>query len=566
MKKSIIIVSAVLAASLTSCHFLDLKPNIISKETFYNSAAEVKYGLVGVYGTLSNDATYGSIYSLAISNTDDLCYFNRPASPSYDLQQYHYDAGNNNIYQVWTHLYAGIRNANAFMEAVAGSEFDSDGMMYSEARFLRAYYHFLLAQAWGDVPLRDKEVTNHSGVMCEATPQLDVLTWAAAEMEDAVPYLGDDVNLQPSRVTKDIAHGILARLYLFLAGESVKGGNKASFFAKARDHASAVIEGGRVTLNPDYSQVFINYITDTYDTQYHESMWEVEFLGDRSSASYWSNGRIGESIGLQSTGSTGYELFQCNYAYGQYDGSLKLWDLYWTIDRTDEEKSLPDVTDARQAWNMPPYNYAGSSSMPPYGVPGTGTCLPSIDKTPYSYSGTNTTENPIAAQAIRNCGKYRREVVYEGVKSAKMLFTTINYPLLRYSDVLLMYAEADNECAAAPSQAAYDCVKAVRDRAGIATQPLEAYDKDSFRQLVRNERGRELCFESLRKWDLIRWGVFVQAMHEYSQWTADERWTKNAKATYASAIGSAVGERHVLLPIPSIELGVNTLLKQNPLW
>ena len=566
MKKSIIIVSAALAACLTSCHFLDLEPGIISKETFYKSAEEVKYGLAGVYGTLSNDATYGSIYSLAIANTDDLCYFNRPASPSYDLQQYHYDAGNNNIYQAWTRLYAGIRNANAVMEAVAGSEFDPDGVMYSEARFLRAFYHFLLAQAWGDVPLRDKDVTNHDGVMCAATPQLDVLTWAASEMEDCVQYLEEDVNIQPSRVTKDVAHGVLARLYLFLAGESVKGGDKTSFFTKARDHAYAVIEGGRAALNPDYSQVFINYITDSYDTEYHESMWEVEFLGDRSSASYWSNGRIGESIGLQSTGSTGYDQFQCNYAYGQYDGTLKLWDLYWVIDRTDEEKNLPAVTDARQAWNMPPYNYAGSSSQPPYGVTGSGSSRPSIDKTPYTYSGKTTTVDPMTAQGIRNCGKYRREVVYEGVKTAKMLFTTINYPLLRYADVLLMYAEAANECAEAPSREAYDCVKAVRDRAGIATLPFEAYDQASFRQLVRNERGRELCFESLRKWDLIRWGIFVQSMHEYGQWTADERWVKNAKATYAASIGSAVNERHVLLPIPSIELGVNTLLKQNPLW
>ena len=197
---------------------------------------------------------------------------------------------------------------------------------------------------------------------------------------------------------------------------------------------------------------------------------------------------------------------------------------------------------------------------------GSGSSRASIDKTPYVYNSVTTTMDPTAAQAIRNCGKYRREVAYEGVKDSKRLYTTINYPLLRYADVLLMYAEAANEYEGAPSDKAYDCVKQVRDRAGIGTLDKDSYDQASFRELVRNERGRELCFESLRKYDLIRWGLFVDAMQEYGQWAADERWSKNAKSQYAASIASAVQSRHVCLPVPLEELGVNTLLVQNPLW
>jgi hypothetical protein len=113
---------------------------------------------------------------------------------------------------------------------------------------------------------------------------------------------------------------------------------------------------------------------------------------------------------------------------------------------------------------------------------------------------------------------------------------------------------------------AYDCVKAVRDRAGIKTKDISEYDKDSFRELVRNERGRELCFESLRKYDLIRWGIYVEEMNNYTKWAADERWTKNAKAQRAATMGSYIKPMHVVLPIPAIELGVNDLLVQNPLW
>lgn len=564
------IISVVITAGFAlSCNFLDMEPNIIIKETYYNNETELKYGLAGVYGALSNEAFYGNYYSLMLSNVDDLSYFNRPTTPA-SCQVYKHDAGSSQIYDAWTEIYAGIKNANAYMSAIEKSAIDKGHRYYSEARFLRAYYHFILAQAWGDVPLRKSEAESHDDVMCAATPQAEVLKWVAEEMKACIANAGDNVEVQPSRVTKTTMQGILARVYLFMAGETVRtDGDKKALFKAAMDCADSVIVSGKHKLNPDYTDIFKNMMSNKYDTGYRESMWEVEFYGDRSSASSWTNGRIGDLLGLQSSGSKNYSIFKCNYAYGQYNGSLKLWDLYWKEDRTDSEKSLPNVTDKRQEWNMSPYNYAGNATQPPYGTDGSNgkkSCDASIDKTPYVYDKVSTTVNPLSAAGIRNCGKFRREVEYEGVMSAKSLYTKINYPILRYADVLLMYAEAQNEYEGAPSQKAYDCVKAVRDRAGIATNDFSAYDKESFRSLVRNERGRELCFESLRKYDLIRWGVFVKTMNDYSLWAKDKRWVKDVKSAQAVAIGTAVEKRHVLLPIPSVELGVNNLLRQNSLW
>ena len=567
MKKifnKILVVSG-LCVALSSCSFLDVEPQVICADTFYNTEKEVQYGLAGVYGVMSNEALYGNYYSLMYSNIDDLCYFNRDQGSNL-LQFQRHTAGTSQIYDMWVELYQGIRNANAFMEAVVLTNFDEDGAYYNEARFLRAYYHFLLAQAWGDVPLRKQAVTTHDAVMIAVTPQYDVLKWVAEEMEECIELAPESLEDTPSRIAKTTVQGILARVYLFMAGESVKGGDKAALLAKAMNHADAVIKSGKHQLNPDYAQIFKNMIMDQYDKQYRESMWEVDFLGDRSSAENWTNGRIGDVIGLQSTGSTGFDTWNCNYSYGQYDGSLKLWDLYWRTDRTEDENELPTVTDKRQEWNLPPYNYAGNDKQPPYGSGLTsGKSVVSIDKTPYVYDNVSTSQDPLAAPAIRNCGKYRREVEYEGHKSAKLLYTTINYPILRYSDVLLMFAEASNELNGV-TQDAYDCVKAVRDRAGIKTNEMSAYDKETFRELVRNERGRELCFESLRRYDLVRWGIFVETMNEYVQWSNDERWVKNTKAQRAASMGSYIKPMHVVLPIPSIELGVNDLLVQNPLW
>lgn len=544
------------------CSLLEEEPQVICSDTYYQNESEALYGLAGVYGAMNNEGLYGRAYSLPISNTDDLCYQNRVHSvPS--VYWYNHNASDTDILAAWQMLYAGIKNANEFMIAMENSSIEGADKLHDEARFLRAYYHFLLTQAWGDVPLRLKPTTSPDPeeVNLAATSQAEVLKWCAEEIELVHPNLAAELDDAPSRVTQTTAAGILARIYLFMAGETVKTTNKSELFAKAASWAWFVIDSGKHQLNPSYEDLFINMISDQYDKGYNESMWEVEFLGNRTSADLWSNGRIGDLIGLQSTSSDGkYATWSCNYSYAQYNGSLKLWDLYWSDDRTDEETRLESITDKRQAWNLPPYNYKGGT------VDGTS-YKASIDKTPYIYNKVTTFSDPTVAVGIRNCGKWRREVAYEGQQESKALYTRINFPLLRYADVLLMYAEAKNE-AEGPSRELYDCVKLVRDRAGVATRPYDEYaSQEALRQLIRNERGRELCFEALRKYDLIRWGIFVEAMHGYNTMTTDERWeSTNTLAQYALQTANNVQEKHIYLPIPLKELGVNTSLKQNSLW
>ncbi len=564
----------VLAAMMIGgCGFLEKEPAVICAETFYTSDSEALYGLAGVYGVLNSLQLYGRMYSLELSGVDDLSYFNRSTSNQHS-NFYQYDTGNSEVYDAWVWLYKGIKNANEFMDAMKSSDLEDSGVFYAEARFLRAYYHFLLAQAWGDVPLRDSSVKSYAKTNLAASSQYDVLKWAVSEMEACLEALPEEAVHTPSRVNKAVAEGIIARVCLFTAGASVEG-DKTGLFEKAKTYAGKVISDPEYKLNPSYSQVFINMISDKYDTDYHESMWEADFIGDRSSADRYSNGTIGNMIGLQSTSVDDIASHACNYSYGMYNGSLKLWDLYWTEDRTDGENRLATVTDVRQEWNLPPYNYAGyngTGAVYPYGGDATmGKPRNSKDKTPYyAWQGgslVTTNENPLIVPGNRNCGKWRRETIYEPVSAvAKAQFTQINFPILRYSDVLLMYAEADLESTGTVSADAYDCVKQVRDRAGVATKPVTDYDAASFRQLIRNERGRELCFEALRKYDLIRWGIFTDSMRDYNRYAGDDRWSSVTTTAYALNMASFVKEQHILLPIPSIELGVNTLLKQNKLW
>lgn len=105
--------------------------------------------------------------------------------------------------------------------------------------------------------------------------------------------------------------------------------------------------------------------------------------------------------------------------------------------------------------------------------------------------------------AVRNAGKWRRETVYEKQMSAKSLYTTINFPILRYADVLLMYAEAKaylNEMDAAVWN---ETIKPIRQRAGLSGTDFPS--SGDYTQIVRDERRVELALEGLRYFDLIRW-------------------------------------------------------------
>ena len=597
---------ALLTAALPACSFLDTDPQIIPDDGYYNSEQKLIYGLAGVYGVLNSEALYGNYYSLQIANADDLCYFNNYNNSESRPDRYNHSAGTAAIYDTWSKLYEGIKNANRYIEAVEKTEIDPGklsvdiGLYIAEARFLRAYYHFLLAQAWGDVPLRVKATTspNPNDVQMAATPQEQVLKWCADEIEATIPDLYEPIDNTPSRVSQTVAQGILARVYLFMAGESVKqidGLDKKEMYRRAAYWANEVIASHKHDLNESYEEIFINMIRDQYDTQFHESMWEAEFLGDRTSATDWTNGRIGDLIGLRSQSrTTNYSEWACNYSYGYYNGSYTLWQLYWENDRTADETASATVIDKRLTWNLPGYNYRGMNNQKISYKNKAGETVTrylqqtqSMFKTPWVYNNNfampdiegldQTIEDafdpadlvydPTVMCAVRNAGKWRRETVYEKQMSAKSLYTTINFPILRYADVLLMYAEAINEYAGAPDDQAKDAIREIRKRAGVKTDESLLGDYRSFRDLVRNERGRELAFEGLRKWDLIRWGTFVEKMHNAGTNQPTENKYRNVSYTnYASANYANVTARHIYLPIPTKELAVNHALRQNPFW
>lgn len=133
--------------------------------------------------------------------------------------------------------------------------------------------------------------------------------------------------------------------------------------------------------------------------------------------------------------------------------------------------------------------------------------------------------------------------------------SSLNLPQIRYADVLLVYAEAQNE-ASGPTQDAYDALKKIRDRAQLTTPALTSFDKDSFRKAVWRERWYELCFENVLWFDMIRTRkVFNTTTKDFDDFVGHVNLSSNR----------ALEEKHLLFPLPRPEVQNNpNLTPQNP--
>jgi len=502
--------------------FLDTRAyDFVSPEEFYQNQNDAQMALAGVYSTLATENVYGNRYSCMISNVDDLSFYVRPSTQTVThVYGNDHNTSNTDIYNAWSSIYKGIESANILLERIENSNIDEavKTRIKGEAKFLRAYYHFLVAQAWKDVPIRKESFKDVSKSALAATPQAEALDWIISEMEETITMVDDEMyDERPSYVKKTVVEGILARVCLTRAGYPTNGGKP--YYEKAATYAKSVKDAQKHGLNPDVYEMWKRMASDRYDTEYNESMWEVEFIGSRELDGNWTDGRIGNVIGnIQKNGSTE----GLGYSYWFYGGSLILWDLY-------------DGNDKRRDLSMAPYQ---------------------IDaKDQYIY----WKDNQIVQRA---CGKFRRE--WETLMPRHKNYTQENYPIIRYADVLLMLAEAENEVNQSPTPLAYEAINTVRERAGI--EPLSGLSYAEFQQELRDERGRELCFESLRKYDLVRWGIYTDAIQALGEATYDSRWPGGSNYSTARAFAERTQKKHEFLPIPLKELAINTELSQNPLW
>ena len=617
-----------------SCEFLDKEPTKLTLENYFNTEEEANSFLTGIYSILSESSFYGDDYIYLVGG-DDLSHYggaNRaPATRGLICA----NATNSDaaVTGFWYTLYSGINRANMFLEnidRVPDMNETLKAQYVAQARFLRAFYYFNLVQCWGDVPFRTSSTQDVIGLDCPRKDKQEIYDFIVKEMSEVSdPETGAlqtaaELSYQPGRVSKSAAWGILARVYLFRAGEHFRENRAATeaetkdYFEEAKKYAKLVVDQGGHDLADDYWDVFIDMCSNKYNSTAPESIWEVEFAGNNTTDTK-AEGRIGNTIGLagpdlsNETNLVGSS--DPGYAYEFIFSTPKLYRLYCLEEPSGDISTLMNISvdyasgndkkqaaelaavkmkDERFLWNIAPFAYVekggknsgvtgrrfyeGAQTVSGVAVEGFKKAWEAHDNgRSYSYDYSAEWENgasePLEGDyeyrsgnnrftrnIARACAKFRRE--YEADKKDKN-FTSINFPILRYSDVLLMLAEAENELNG-PDQA-YQYLNKVRERAGADKVVEGTLTKDGFRQMVKDERGRELCFEMLRHFDLIRWGEFVDRMNELSSYaTGGQEWNQGPSNVYTYF---RVPDAYNYFPIPDAEMSVNkAITENNPGW
>ncbi|MDR6782106.1 hypothetical protein ABIE26_001405 [Pedobacter africanus] len=538
MKKIILLSFLAIICSSTGCKkFLDKVPStFVSPVNYFNTEKEVNTALNGVYDVLGKEQVYGGQLPIRHAPSTDESFFSYASFPTGPFY-YNFGADDATIRVLWQYMYDGIERANVLLANLDKATMD-DGkrsVVKGEALFLRAFYYFILVQNWGGVPLKLNPTTSINEVNTPRNTIKEVYDQILKDMTEAegrvlkISQIGFG-----GRVSKSAVRGILARVCLTMAGYPLKDASK---FKDAAEWAAKVNEFGEHSLNPDYSQVFINLCKDQYDIK--ESIFEAEEFGTNNDA-VREGGRIGNENGVRCAATDAAVIASVGYAYGFVSTTRKLYTSY--------EFSAVDVSkrDLRRDWAISTYTLNASGVKANIGA-------------------TNI--------YARNCAKWRRE--YELLSPKNKNYTPTNFQILRYADVLLMQAEAENELNNGPNAIAVNALNEVRRRGygkllPGATNPANAdypgaisLGKAAFLKVIQDERARELCFEGLRKYDLIRWGIFVNTMQEVA--TEFTTYASMTTTIYKNARDAAqrVTATHLLYPIPILEMSLNKAMVQN---
>ena len=595
MNKFNILIAMLVCLNICGCSdFLEEDPKgKLTTDNFYNSESDARQAINGVYRRLSDSWVTG--YNIKQIPNDLL------KRASWDeasgLSNFTYGSENTYIAGMWQNHYAVIKDCNSVIDNVtANKEKINNWERYvGQAHGIRAFLYFDLVRWFGDVPLVLTDTKSLDGLEVTRTPQKEVFRQIIEDFEYCISHTMDkgdtSKGYQYGRLTKDACHGFLAKVYLWLGSVAQRDGkeilgNAADNFEKSLEHSSAVIQGGRYKLVDYYPDVFN---AKTRDKAPDEVLWCVQGLtGDDTGT--WT----GMMFGIRGNQNLG--------------GS---WD---NISSSDYHRMMYEPSDSiRRLWNCPRMTIQDDGTL-------WGWDYKMYWDTRGDQKLSEATENNNWLQW--SIGKFRR---YPLADPSSYNYTNfgMDEPLLRYADVLLMYAEAYNEVNHAPGdyrpssgmdmsgisiQSAYDAVNLVRKRSRIANEGIMhqdvlprklitdyatevdecvpdwkpgAYgyiydgvrtaweynrygdDYTAFRTEILNERARELVAESTDRWcDLVRRGILVKQMQAWRQYNPFISNTEREITTPGSP--ENIQSRNMLLPVPLSEIDVNKNLTQNP--
>ena len=531
----------------------------LSVENSFNTEADAKAAIVGVYNSLQLEGVYGK--SQTLFSTDEHNAGSKVPLSGFNL--YSFTADNVEVVlPIWRDHYVGINRANLAISKIPSINMNVEerNTLVAEAKFIKALLYFNLIRYYGDVPYKYSETASLNDLNIPRTPVATIYENMIRDLEYCVEHLDVKASGLAGHATQDAAKTLLASIYLTRGSMARRDntGNGIADFTLATRYSKEVIDANRYRLCPYFPDAFI-----VQNKNNDEIVFDVQF----KSPGLGVGNTIGINMGIPSTAS-GVD----NLTAGGSQGAIRAnpyHQFYYEVADSIRMK----WTNARILINATTGGYSIVSAV---------------------------SNNPPVSAA-----KFRRYPV----RSPGFVLQTndydVNWPIFRYAEVLLIYAEASNEING-PNQLAINALNLLRSRArntniggvhrdilprslsiqrsiGLVDLTLTnslVSSQSAFRNYILLERSRELSQEGKRWFDLVRWGILKNTLRglnakciaKISETPPVEvpvitntKWTNywNGRVDEWNLITGSIQDFHMLLPIPTNERMANSSIGPN---
>lgn len=474
------------AGVVSSCQdFLDVEPVALNTTEYtFSNVAGATAAVIGAYASLSGDQGYGTRISMYFPYDSDEMIGSAGASDGArrSIARYTALATNAEITRPWNQLYQGVERANICIQQIpqmaqytSGAAADTAALhrLHGEALTLRAQYYFELIRNWGDVPAQFVPSVSGQDFNLPNADRNETLTRLIADLlaaEKLVPWRSK-AGAANERITKGAVKALRARLALYRGGYALRGAQMTratdylDYYRIARQECQELMANrGEHSLNPSFQKLF-----KSINEQSSESANEILFQVGMGGSTQFSDSKLGYYNGPRLNASP---------IYGSTQGAVTVVPTYfYAFDSLDTRRDVTITT---------------------YTIP------------------ANNFQAGVGLNAITD-GKFRRDWHVPPVPGAGN-YLGYNWPIIRFADVLLMFAETENELNG-PTAAAKAAFMEVRTRGfdgktALATAGLDLSSKASFFTALVNERYLEFGSEAIRKYDLLRWNLFETKLAE----------------------------------------------------
>lgn len=485
MKLKYLFFAALTSLGLTACSdFLDV--DSVSKydgEAVFNEKTEINRALNGAYAKMMDGNFYGDAYFTKFVFNSDVEFTTNTSDVATNNSFRRFDGNStaSDVEKFWNAGYAGAEYANNFIYNLERSPLyntaDEEIMqMMGEAKVIRAMFFHDLVTYFGDIPFTFEPAFVVENYVMPIVSRDEVYKTLIKDLKSIAPYMkfAADLSNGVERASKEFCWSMIARMAMHAGGYSLRPDtdNPANFGKMERPadykdlyktvlaYCDSVISSATHTLSLPYYRVFVdecNYVVNSND----DPIFEIPFAKETS-------GNVGYVHGPKS------ELYEGSTSgdniWGEAKSSAALSAFY---------RFMFDPEDARRDYlnGLWGYLYNGEPTI-------------SVSYTVYNNKWSklwSTSGNP---ESAGNTG--------------------INFPYMRYTDVLLMYAEAANELNDGPTDAAKAALRQVRQRAFTNPEKIDSYiesmsgSKEDFLKAVLDERKFEFAGENMRWKDLVR--------------------------------------------------------------